>query len=433
VPTTASPKAVALTCPPHYLPPDPQRPIVRLAFTVPASRQDLTGTESIAFRPDRAVDDIVLRLWANNPQTSAHGGRLQVSKVSADGMTSYDVTSKNTVLRIRLARHVPAGTTLHVQVAFTLSLPVGFSDRYGTRSDATWWGTGFPLLSYVRGEGYATEPPTSLFAETATSEEFQLADLAVTAPPGDTVIANGKPGPRHGNTWHFSAASVRDVAVASGHFRIVHTTAAGVPITVGVTRSLPDNPTTVGRLIAAAVRDHARRLGPFPFAQLNVVVVPDVHGGIEYPGAIYLGTHQVDATPSHEVAHEWFYGLVGDDQARDPWLDEAFATYVEALQDGKADYYAGAAIPPAGRDRVGAPMTYWEKYGESTYFRSVYLQGATTLSRARQAAGATAFDAAIRCYVNSAAHRVARPADLEHALRGLPAALAVLRRAGALD
>jgi len=93
--------------------------------------------------------------------------------------------------------------------------------------------------------------------------------------------------------------------------------------------------------------------------------------------------------------------------------------------------YAGAPIPAAGRNRVGAPITYWEKYGESTYFRSVYLQGATALIRARQAAGATAFDRAIRCYVNSAAHRVARPADLATALRGLPAAADVLRRVGA--
>jgi aminopeptidase N len=163
-----------------------------------------------------------------------------------------------------------------------------------------------------------------------------------------------------------------------------------------------------------------------------VPVVPDVHGGIEYPGEIYLGSHQLDATPSHEVGHEWFYGLVGDDQARDPWLDESFATYVEAIHRGNENYYAGATIPSAGRNRVGQPMTYWEKYGENTYFRSVYLQGATALLNARTAAGAAAFDRAIRCYVNSAAHRVARPGDLVAALRRLPAALGVLRKAGAL-
>ncbi|MFL6238716.1 MAG: M1 family aminopeptidase [Actinomycetes bacterium] len=404
---------------------------MRLAFTVPADRRNLTGSESLTFTPDRPVADIVLRLWVNRPATAKYGARLQPTKVSADGMTSYALTSSDTLLRIRLRRAVPAGTTLHAAVRFGLRLPVGADDRLGTRPDATWWGTGFPLLSYVRGEGYATEPATSLFAETATSEEFRLADLAVTAPPGDTVLATGTPGAHQGRTWHFSASAVRDVAVATGQFRYAHMSAAGVPITVGVARDLPDNATPVAGVISNAVRDHVQRFGPFPFARLNIPVVPDVHGGIEYPGEIYLGTRQLDATPSHEVAHEWFYGLVGDDQARDPWLDEAFATYVEALDNGRADYYAGTVVPSAGRNKVGEPMTYWEKYGENTYFRAVYLQGATALINARTASGAAAFDRAIRCYVNAVAHRIARPADLLRALHGLPRAVDVLRRAGA--
>jgi hypothetical protein len=406
---------------------------VRLAFTVATDRQHIRGTESLAFTPDRPVHEIVLRLWPNSPGPRAAGGSMTVTQTSADELASTGLDGSKTLLRLNLRHLSPAGQTLHAQLAFTLTLPIRSSDRYGFAGNVDWWASAFPLLSYVRGEGYATEPPTRLFAEATTSEEFRLADLAVTAPAGDTVLANGTPRSRHGNTWNFTATSIRDVAVATGRFRSAHTSADGVPITVGVTDGLPDNPTAIASRIAGAVRDHARRLGPFPFAQLNVPVVPYLHGGIEYPGEIYLGTNQLDATPSHEVAHEWFYGLVGDDQARDPWLDEAFATYVEALQDGEAAYYASTTVPAAGRDRVGAPMTYWARFGETTYYRSVYLQGATALWRARQAAGPRAFDRALRCYVNAEAHRVARPADLARALHGLPAALRVLRAAGALD
>ena len=429
---TVSPTPTVPLCPTKYVPPDPNRPVVRLAFTLGANRASLTGTESIAFSPDRAIDEMVFRLWPNDPVTKKYGGRMRVTRVQADGLASYAITNADTLLRITLTQTVPANTTLHATVGFTFTLPVGASDRYGNRADASWWASGFPLLAYVRGEGYKTEAPTALFAETATSEEFKLADLAVTAPAGDTVIANGQQTSHRGTTWHFTADSVRDVGVASGHFRFAKTSAAGVPITVAVTKSLSDSATTVAGVIAAGVRDHVQRLGPFPFAQLNVPVLPDIHGGIEYPGLIYLGSHQLDATPSHEVAHEWFYGLVGDDQARDPWLDEAFATYIEALQHGRGDYYAGASVPSAGENKVGAPMSYWEPYGEQTYFRSVYLQGATALWHARNAVGATKFDQAIRCYVNRTAHRVVTPADLALALRDLPAAVKVLRTAGAL-
>ena len=53
--------------------------------------------------------------------------------------------------------------------------------------------------------------------------------------------------------------------------------------------------------------------------------------GIEYPTMIFLGTGTAGALTTHEVAHQWFYSLVGNDQARDPVLDEGLATYAMGL------------------------------------------------------------------------------------------------------
>jgi aminopeptidase N len=180
------------------------------------------------------------------------------------------------------------------------------------------------------------------------------------------------------------------------------------------------------------MRVHAARFGPFPYERLAVAVLPDIGGGIEYPAAILLGKSQTkDATASHEVAHEWWYGLVGDDQARDPWLDESFATYAEALDRGTGPTYERMVIPIAGRGRTGRPMTFWESR-QSIYFRSVYVQGAVALLRARRLSGAAAFDTALRCHVRRNAHRITTPADLRRSLQALPAAVRVLTAAGAL-
>jgi hypothetical protein len=251
------------------------------------------------------------------------------------------------------------------------------------------------------------------------------------------VLATGTPGRvedaaggrrRH----HFSAVAIRDVAVAVGPMELTTREAAGVPVVVGVTTGLGESGPRIADRVADAVRHHTALLGPFPFSRLVVPVLPDIAGGIEYPGLFLLGRKQADdATPSHETAHEWFYGLVGDNQGRDPWLDESFATYAEALVRGTGGRYLTTRIPAAGQGRVGAPMTYWEPRA-SVYYRSVYVQGAAALLRARSAAGAVAFDRAIRCYVAANAHTVATPADLERALKGLPAAVAALRRVGAL-
>jgi hypothetical protein len=67
------------------------------------------------------------------------------------------------------------------------------------------------------------------------------------------------------------------------------------------------------------------------------------------------------------------------------------------------------------------------------YVTAVYGKGDAALLTARQRAGAEAFDAALRCYVDARAWTIATPADVGTALADLPAALAVLQQAGALD
>jgi hypothetical protein len=76
-------------------------------------------------------------------------------------------------------------------------------------------------------------------------------------------------------------------------------------------------------------------------------------------------------------------------------------------------------------------MTFWESR-QSIYFKSVYIQGAAALLRARAASGAAAFDSALRCHVRRNAHRITTPADLRESLKNLPAAIRELRAAGAL-
>jgi aminopeptidase N len=129
----------------------------------------------------------------------------------------------------------------------------------------------------------------------------------------------------------------------------------------------------------------------------------------------------------HETAHQWFYAMVGNSQALHPWLDEAFAQYSEQLVNGGSE-------GPDSLNATGKVDRSTESYGNDVtgYYFTTYNKGAAALEAARTAAGAKAFDAAIRCYVNANAWRIATPHDLEVALARLPAAITVLRRAGAL-
>ena len=114
-------------------------------------------------------------------------------------------------------------------------------------------------------------------------------------------------------------------------------------------------PSVAGRA-RSALEALADRFGPYPWPSLNLAVVPDLDRvGIEYPTMIFLGENGIARTTTHEVAHQWFYSLVGNDQARDPVLDEGLATYSQAELDRIWPYLDGLPDPRAVRPLTGRP------------------------------------------------------------------------------
>ena len=173
-----------------------------------------------------------------------------------------------------------------------------------------------------------------------------------------------------------------------------------------------------------------RRLGPFPYRTLTVPLLPDYGGGIEYPSSILMAT-STRFVLVHEVAHMWFYGMVGNSQFRDPWLDEAFATFAEETVNPPPADEVTKRLSLSGD--VGDSMADWVDDGTRRYLATVYGKGGAALLAAREAVGAEAFDTAIRCYVDANAWTIATPADVGAALAELPGAVLVLAAAGALD
>jgi aminopeptidase N len=140
--------------------------------------------------------------------------------------------------------------------------------------------------------------------------------------------------------------------------------------------------------------------------------MPGFHGGIEFPTHVMHGAGSATRSIVHEVAHQWFYSLIGNDQGRDPWLDEALASYVEYVQVGSLASRKAQQIPSDAVGRAGEPMSFWDRH-ESSYFDGVYVQGAVAVARLGTV---DEVDCALRQYVARNAFRIATPADLFAAL-----------------
>jgi len=438
-PAPASPSADGeVSCPAKRAEPDPDRPRVDLDLRLADDRRTVTGTETLTFTPDLPVDELVFRLVPNGPDSAKAGNRLEVGRVRGDDVARgrYEqaaAVGPGGLYVVDLTGRLAAGESTRVALDFTLTLGSGAFDRFGTDQGLSWWASGAPLLAWEPGVGWAEDPFVELSGETTTSPASDTT-VEVSAPQDLTVLMTGAqtaPTAARGGrrTWTSHEPAARDVSVAVGTFTTEQrTTARGVRVTAGVLSGAEVQAAQVADWAVAAIGALEQRLGPFPYGTLTVALLPDYGGGIEYPSAI------LEASPSravlvHEVAHQWFYGMVGNSQFRDPWLDEAFATYAEAVVN-PAD--ATDLLPALNVDGdVGAPMDRFA--GDRNYFAVVYGKGAAALLTARDAAGAAAFDAAIRCYVDANAWRIATPADLGAVLNHLAPAVAVLTRAHALD
>jgi hypothetical protein len=424
-------------CPAERAEPDPERPQISLAFRLADDRRSVTGTETLVFTPDLDVRELVFRLVPNSPDSAAAGNRLVVDGVRGRDVAEgrYDAAGAadpGGLYVVELEEELAAGESTEVELDFSLTLGAGGFDRVGVDGQVSWWASGAPLLAWEPGVGWAEDPFVDVGGETAASP---VADTVVTvsAPEDLTVLMTGaraEPAePRNGRrTWTSEEPVARDVAVAAGPFTTTEaTTPGGTRVTTGVLPGGEIPGEEFSAWTAAAITDLEAFLGPFPYRTLTVALLPDYGGGIEYPSMIF------QATPSravlvHEVAHQWFYGMVGNSQFRDPWLDESFASWAEAVVDPGSGLVSEAALTLDGP--VGAAMDEYES--QRSYFRLVYDKGGAALLAAQQAAGPEAFDAAIRCYVDATAWSIATPTHLYRALADLPPALDVLLDAEAL-
>jgi len=435
--TTAPTPGQGAACPAERAEPDPHRPVIGYEFRLADDRKSVTGTETVTFTPDRPTDRLVFRLVPNGPGSAEAGNRLTVDDVHGDdvdgaGYVQAEAADPGGLYEVRLDDELAAGRSTEVALDFTLTLGEGTFDRFGTDDGLSWWGSGAPLLAWEPGVGWDEDPFVPLLGETASST---VADTTITVSVPDdlAVLMTGDQQPPSAaedgrRTWTSTEPVARDVSVVVGNFATEErTTPDGVRVTVGV---LPGGDLELPQLAdwtVQAIADLEARFGAFPYRTLTVPLLPDYGGGIEYPSSIQLAAPDREVLV-HEVAHMWFYGMVGDDQFRDPWLDEAFATYAESVDFPPQPGYVPRALRLPGD--VGASIDQFPDDGR--YFDTVYGKGGAALLAARDAAGAEAFDQAMRCYVDANAWTIATPSDVATALSQLPAAVDVLVDAGAL-
>jgi hypothetical protein len=357
------------------------------------------------------TDRLVFRLWPNGPRYAKTGAQLSVSAVREGGrMLPVSYPDPTTLV---IARPVAAGERVVVSMNWRLVLPreTGLRMKGGGRSVRL--GSFFPLLAWD-GNDWALDPPTGLPSADAWTTPTADFDVRVTHSTHLRVLASGqqvRPG-----KWR--ARAVRDFTLALGRFTIVKGTAhvpAPVRVIVGVEAAPVATPALVFlRRAIVSLERYSALYGPYPWRTYTVAAMSDLTGltgALEYPTLVYQPA--AGENVPHETAHQWFYSLVGNNQAHDPWLDEGLATWAEAAVNG-APPFPDATIPPEVTNKIGEPMSFWDQFDPRRYFLGAYLQ---TYRALLSLGPRTQVDCALRLYVLHNAYRIARPRDLLAALQ----------------
>jgi hypothetical protein len=433
-PPVAVPPAGDCAVPGAYPEPWAERPRYTGHLDVRPGPRLVTGDVAVQFVPDADTDRLVFRLWPNAPRIGRAGGRLDVTAAQVGGQPvsgRYEaggaVAGKPGTIWV-LPGSFPAGQPVEARLKFRLTLPGAINDRVAIAGRAVRLGSVIPVLSWIRGDGWQTSPATNLNAEAAASEVADW-DVTVTTPAGFTTLATGEEAPPGAGTpapaadapsTRFVARAVRDWAATVAPMRLGEAAAQGgkTTVVVGVADGAAGDPTALAKRHALAIDQLAARFGEYPYPRLTIGVTTGLTGGIEFPTHIFLGSGVATFHLVHEVAHQWFYGLAGNDQYRDPWLDESFATYGQSRVDGQLAYQRSRAIPAYGRGHLGESMGYWGRADGSTYYLSVYVGGTQALAKLGDRLGGYGpLDCAIRRYVRDRAYTVSRPSDFLDAVK----------------
>ena len=399
-------------------------------------RTHLVGHETVYYtnREELPLEEVYFRLFPN-----IAGGEATVSSLVADELPLDPVYElDDSSLRLPLAKPLSPGDLVTIEFDFAVTVPTGLGGHFGLfgyTEGVLALDEVYPLIPVYDDESWNVDPPDGIGDSTYLDASFYL--VTVRAPSELVLVASGVSVEEEDEDGYqvvtFAAGPARDFYLAaSERYEMVSATVGKTTVNSYAFPEHRESSEYALRVAATALAGFNARLGAYPYTELDVLAVPMNAGGIEYPGAIgmalalYDEDAQVSGLPSrvvlesataHEVAHQWFYNVVGSDQVDDPWLDEAvvqYATwlyYVDMYGRQAAQGYRDSWVQRWERtDRASVPIGMAAReYELSEYGAIVYGRGPLFVEALSEEMGSDVFEAFLRDYYETHLWSIATP------------------------
>ncbi len=266
-------------------------------------------------------------------------------------------TDDQTVCQLRTPRPIPPGRTMRLKLAFETKQPLPIS-RTGVIRQYHFFGQWFPKIGvWWKGAWNCHQ----FHAHTEFFADYGVYDVNLTVPSSYIVGASGgipesiTPNANGTATHRFVQADIHDFAwVAAPDFNVHVRTFSHRTLEPGersdrhhplkdvkvILLTQPQHENMVDRYFDAtfkALRYYGEWYGEYPYDAVTVVDPANGSrsGGMEYPTLFTGGTNLLapaeqsspEGVTVHEFGHQFWYGMVGNNEFEEAWLDEGFNTY----------------------------------------------------------------------------------------------------------
>ena len=258
-----------------------------------------------------------------------------------------------------------------------------------------WLSRAYPFTTPTYGEPFVTKVSPEVRVSITTDKPMQIA-------------TSGQQTGGEGLTKTYVAHNVRDFNFAASPKYATRTATWGDVSITFYYIVLPID--RVQQLTVASLDRFSQRVGPYPYPTLSVAEVP-TGPSMESPAMIWL-TQKAIARGTltyltvHEMAHQWFYGVVGNDQAVEPFADEAMAEFLTRDMIGHRSSRCATSI---------LDMRVFD-YSYGCYYEVIYVQGDNYIDAYRYRVGDAVFWDGLRRYYEEYKFRLGGTRQLLQAL-----------------
>ena len=403
-----------------------------LTVTLPSDLSQVDGAALVRYTNREAVplNEVYFHLFPN-----IWDGGMTVSDVRVAGQPVDAVLeSSDDLLRVPLRQPLQPGQSVDIAMDFRVPVPmdtdVGNYGDFAYVDDVLAMAHFYPTVVVYDEQGWHRETPAT--QGDVIYHDASLYDVSLTAPADLTLAATGSTLERVANadgtaTWRLVGGPMRDFNVAaSKRYQSASRKTGDVTVT---SYFLPEQAAGGKKPLdwaSQALQTYETAFGPYPYTELDVVQTATTAGGIEYPGMVVIADRLYDdknrseffeSVTAHEVAHQWWYNVVGNDQVNDPWLDEALTQYATALYYERAYGKQGLqGFLDSLRARwsrvnneekpIGLPVS---EYQDQEYSAIVYGRGPLFLFALRDRIGADKMAELLRRYYAEYSWKIATP------------------------